>query len=1330
MALSGFEIPTQSPLYPIDLQGVWIRREARYGRRILPLPFNSPAEGGSTQDLTRWDQVRDPSLIGEQPLLPVLGALESSRGLGLPTFQEMTSFVTAGFENFTVLARLTPGANSSMVRDLRTSVSSPTSKSFTQTNPAHVPDSLSISSLLTLITKITPYHVTDSSSSHSSLLTLDKNPFYFLHISILLSHLGSIDSLNETVLRGLGSLANAVGTVSTDGTVLLVGYVGYVGSAGDDRVVDLGKWISRLGGSVNSPSAVLFSSVRSNRYKINRSKIIWTKIYESTPAPQQTTNQRKKVRIEVKSEIIFPNVVENNSIGNVTEHRIVNIITTSDTNIGYLKIVEDKEISTEETVDLKQGVATKKKMSSSEKKPTDPCSQRQDQVQQADPILNPPSFRSFACASPSRESSTVGDAAPGAAGVDLSSGHPTSGPADGSASLGSLLAPTESESDLLPCRDLTEPLQSTKNTNADHEEFEDNGGRAKGPEEHLCLSSSGSRAPSRHDSIKSPIDTDVDHDTSASEGLETFGRSGVVLDKENEGDREVLTHLASRTSNITDDLDQLHPGQSSPEAIPDSPSTIDVNGQGQLGDVGTLEKVTDPGHESIISENIKISVVKLDINIESAKIAAPVVSANMETVTPDAEIDKIDKKQSEIQNDDDPDDIKERTRIEQERYDRCMQEHDEFYRLEDERLAKLPSPDTSGSFDPPEDRDEGGRAGLDPDHSSLWGPEFINTSVNLSKSKKRRRRQQKNKDKLQGQDSLSKLLHGKQTKEEEERISTYDLGNQRSGQDGKDLDTSGIYSGNLEQKRQKTIKECNKEKDFVATLNSTRYGPDFDQDSTNSHSFLRGDSEDGKLRQEDLEAHKDVDDGEAEASNEGINDNPEADDEKNEQDKESSNNSTNGKRKRKRGKKTNNNAKLPKQDQQQPTADSKGRETRSKTQGKTGPVVEEATGSKGKDHEAPKGEKEKHPGPEPFAIATAQQSQLSVFKQPSCSRSELRRLVAKAVRKPKPKISNNFALNSKIEYFKISTDSAHVKKIPVIDEEAPLVEMAIPEFIWPEHDRTIEEDNLVNVKSRGVIPFIVLIRSCHVPNDPWDAPGIDKVRDFASYMSCQIAEHNLEFGTVLRWTNPWGNVAVMGLDSSDLGLLLRFRTFLTTLRYVHQFFNTFPKDAMTESLGISIILKSDLREFQEKYLAEALFARNDLSGVLDTLQSETFTASDKTRAGVSKNGWRNVQLEGDSVFLQSLSKFTALHWFPIGPASVQIHGGERRAETEAEIEAKNKRRRFNMPAGQHLTEAARASINKSFLTDQEKLARNLIVPANAPAAQSGANRAPLGKKKR
>ena len=121
---------------------------------------------------------------------------------------------------------------------------------------------------------------------------------------------------------------------------------------------------------------------------------------------------------------------------------------------------------------------------------------------------------------------------------------------------------------------------------------------------------------------------------------------------------------------------------------------------------------------------------------------------------------------------------------------------------------------------------------------------------------------------------------------------------------------------------------------------------------------------------------------------------------------------------------------------------------------------------------------------------------------------------------------------------------------------------------------------------------------------------------------------------------------------------------------------------------------------------------------------------------MSKNGWRNVLLQGDETFLKSLSAFPAHHWFNVGPATVQIHGGERRAETIEEIEAKNKRKRFNMPVGQNLTNAAKSSINQSFLNDQKALLlkksqdkSSAYAPAPTHPAQADSRVNPHKKKK-
>ena len=752
--------------------------------------------------------------------------------------------------------------------------------------------------------------------------------------------------------------------------------------------------------------------------------------------------------------------------------------------------------------------------------------------------------------------------------------------------------------------------------------------------------------------------------------------SGTVRDPENEGDRELLRRRASGTSNLTGDIDLLRSSSSTPEqnnddneTVPDQISTQDSSRRNQAN----TEAADDVAKSKIVED----------------------------------------------------DDETERTRLEKEREERCLREHDEFYKLEDERLAKLEDKSSNSSVVYDQDtEDEGGRAGLDPDHSAMWVPHFIDTEANMSKSKRRRKRQKARQERIRNNDNLGRLLGGRQTKEDEDRISTYDYENERN-KERHSLNTSGVQGGNLLQKKRKAVPECEDDEDFRATLNSTKYGADFDQDDPDmeDHSFLREGSDSEELRP-DITEPEDVED--IEASNEGADEDVEHEDDKKETN--SSNNSTGAKKRRLRKKRT---AQQLKSDPPPLTHEVTGRETRSKASGKSGLHGDEASKNKTKVDESIKGEKEKNPQLKQLQLVSDHGGQVAVFKKPTCSRSDLRRLVAKAVHKSKNKLSNNFALNTKIQHFNIVTDSSLIKKMPVIDDNAPLIEMAIPEFIWPSQDKTIEDDNMINVKSRGSIQFIILVRSCHAANpDSWDTPSIEKVRDFASYLTCQIADLKLDFGAVLRWTNPWGNVAVMGLDSSDLDLLLRFRTFLSTLRYIHQFFNTFLKDAMTDNLGISILLRSDLQVFQEKHLAEALFARNDLSGILETLQAETFTASDKTRAGVSKSGWRNVLMEGDDEFLKSLSKFTALHWFNIGPASVQIHGGDRRAETPEEIEAKNKRKRFSMPVGHSLTDSAKASINKSFRADQEALARNLVVPNPAQSVPSGANKAPIGKKKK
>ena len=699
---------------------------------------------------------------------------------------------------------------------------------------------------------------------------------------------------------------------------------------------------------------------------------------------------------------------------------------------------------------------------------------------------------------------------------------------------------------------------------------------------------------------------------------------GTILDAENEGDAEILRKRASGTSDLTNDLIHLHSGEgdlehlhqeekdlSQPRCAEPTSGTatkqvgnIEVDVQNQQG----KHLVTQP--PPVVKETIVASGSNIDL--ENAKSCGKQEDFVREHTKNGRRTNQDDFEESE------QDQMDEQHQAWEECIRNC-QRHYETSELE-----------SSSSTSPPHSYYSGGMAGLDPNHSAEWVPSSINP--NMSKSKKRRKRQQKNKEALKKHDSLGKLLSGTQSKSDEDYISTFDLGNQNRGKKKAKLQVqigeSDVLSGNLHPADPKPIRDYNDRNTFTATLNSTKHGHDFDSDEPDE--LLRGGSDrEEEMIQDDYANRQPEEEADDREEMSRAKEFPKDD----YKDGSNSSNSTGAKRKRKRNKKLA--PKQPKIDAA-PTGGSEptGIATRSKTQRKMQDILENKDdGEIGDGAKDSKGEKEKLPprgdNPTPrvedasAATTTGQStsmvplqesgssSQIAVFKEPKVmSRHDIHRIVSKAVQKSKSRISNNFAFNSKIQRFQVVTDSGNIPKFPDINPSDPLKEIEIPEFIWQDQEKTMA--GLVEVKSRGVIQFVILARSDQAAREDWDAPRIELVRDFASYLLCKIAELKLEFGTILRWTNPWGNVVVMGLDSSDLSMLQKFRTFFTTLKFAHHYFNTFPKDAMVNSLSLYVLLRSELREFKEEYLAEALFARNQLFGVLETLEAETYTAADTT----------------------------------------------------------------------------------------------------------------------
>ena len=105
-----------------------------------------------------------------------------------------------------------------------------------------------------------------------------------------------------------------------------------------------------------------------------------------------------------------------------------------------------------------------------------------------------------------------------------------------------------------------------------------------------------------------------------------------------------------------------------------------------------------------------------------------------------------------------------------------------------------------------------------------------------------------------------------------------------------------------------------------------------------------------------------------------------------------------------------------------------------------------------------------------------------------------------------------------------------------------------------------------------------------------------------------------------------------------------------------------PKDLVVEQSSISTLLRHEHRGFNLEDLPEAIFQRNDLEGTLEITHSRTYGASDKTRAGQPKEGWRLVFMVGCPVFMKALANYSENHRFTVGSHPIQLWGGQRKKD--------------------------------------------------------------------
>ena len=198
------------------------------------------------------------------------------------------------------------------------------------------------------------------------------------------------------------------------------------------------------------------------------------------------------------------------------------------------------------------------------------------------------------------------------------------------------------------------------------------------------------------------------------------------------------------------------------------------------------------------------------------------------------------------------------------------------------------------------------------------------------------------------------------------------------------------------------------------------------------------------------------------------------------------------------------------------------------------------------------------------------------------------------------------------------------------------------------------------IRTRDVVSYVVLKWDTRIdPN--WTVPDPPIFHDLVNRVMSFIREEDLACGSVLKWTNLWGKVGLLGLSARDTALLTEYREVLESQYMGSTKFTIFPRDGLERKGCLSILLRECYRHFNIAQLPKELLRRSKkLRGGLKVTHTKTYKAGDRSRNGASKEGWTLVLLQGTKEFMSSLEQFEEDHRFPLGSDRVIVRGGKRR----------------------------------------------------------------------
>ena len=197
------------------------------------------------------------------------------------------------------------------------------------------------------------------------------------------------------------------------------------------------------------------------------------------------------------------------------------------------------------------------------------------------------------------------------------------------------------------------------------------------------------------------------------------------------------------------------------------------------------------------------------------------------------------------------------------------------------------------------------------------------------------------------------------------------------------------------------------------------------------------------------------------------------------------------------------------------------------------------------------------------------------------------------------------------------------------------------------------------IRATEIVPFVVLKYDPRVDKF-WTVPKPELFQELMARVAGIALELDISCYKAYRWATLWGKVGLLGLASSNIQDIKDYRQVIEEQMSGPVRFTIFPKDALERRGNLTVLLRENLRHFNVLWLPKAILIRSRMRGGLRITHIKHYHSEDRTREGLSKEGWRLALLQGCPEFMDELKRFDADHRFPIGAGHVVIRGGSGR----------------------------------------------------------------------